>query len=126
MMAKLRPQSYAFIVFATASLIHAKPALAFSPIRSLPSHRSLRINRHIGFAFGKCTISNKPQSSLTALEAHPPSVLQSLDDDNMRQLLFHPPVDRPSAVLVDAYAPWCGPCKLIEPFLEKCGEYHEL
>lgn len=32
--------------------------------------------------------------------------------------LFH--AEKP--LLIDAYAPWCGPCKLIEPIIHKCAQ----
>lgn len=40
-----------------------------------------------------------------------------LDDSNYRKLFAG---DKP--LLVDACAPWCGPCKLIEPVVERCAE----
>jgi len=49
------------------------------------------------------------------------SPFEELDDSNMRELLFAPS-DTSKAVLVDACAPWCGPCKLIEPYLRDCAE----
>lgn len=43
-----------------------------------------------------------------------------LDDFNMNDLLFHPSDGK--AVLVDACSSWCGPCKLIEPYLFEASE----
>jgi len=42
-----------------------------------------------------------------------------LMDSNYEEL-FHS--EKP--LLIDAYATWCGPCKLIEPILHKCAEEH--
>lgn len=50
------------------------------------------------------------------------ATLQYLDDSNMIDLLFRPNGDQPRSVLVDACAVWCGPCKLIEPFLFRLGK----
>ena len=42
--------------------------------------------------------------------------IETVNDDNMDDLL-HPSSNRP--VLVDAFAPWCGPCKLLDKVLRK-------
>ncbi|KAL7480078.1 hypothetical protein ACHAW6_011290 [Cyclotella cf. meneghiniana] len=52
------------------------------------------------------------------------TTLEYLDDSNMNSVLFFPSEGRPRSALVDACAVWCGPCKLIEPFLAKCAEIH--
>jgi len=48
------------------------------------------------------------------------TALEYLKDSNYQTLLRGDGDNR--AVLVDACAPWCGPCKLIEPALKRCGE----
>jgi thiol:disulfide interchange protein len=51
------------------------------------------------------------------------AALNYLDDSSMNDLLFRPGEGRPRSVLVDACTAWCGPCKLIEPYLINCGEW---
>ena len=58
------------------------------------------------------------RSSTITLQAAAKGV-QALTDTNFRSLFNG---DKP--VLIDAYAPWCGPCKLMEPVVERCVERH--
>eukprot|EP00804_Cyclotella_cryptica_P018569 CCRYP_011390-RA/>CCRYP_011390-RA protein AED:0.03 eAED:0.03 QI:103/1/1/1/1/1/2/465/254 len=81
------------------------------PVSSICHHRYLSRYR-----------SSKPISTWrkTSLFA----TLEYLDDSNMYNVLFRPGEGRTRSALVDACAVWCGPCKLIEPFLAKCAEIH--
>ena len=75
----------------------------------------MRINANDGRHDASNVITSLSRTCLTA-------ALKDLDDSNMNDLLFRPIHERPRSVLVDACAIWCGPCKLIEPYLLKCGE----
>mmetsp|Transcript_5776 Transcript_5776/g.11274 ORF Transcript_5776/g.11274 Transcript_5776/m.11274 type:complete len:324 (-) Transcript_5776:432-1403(-) len=44
--------------------------------------------------------------------------IETIDDTN-RHTLLHPPTSPSRPVLVDAMAPWCGPCKLLDKILKK-------
>lgn len=44
--------------------------------------------------------------------------IHTVSDEN-RHTLLHPASDPKRPVLVDAFAPWCGPCKLLDKILRK-------
>jgi thioredoxin 1 len=47
--------------------------------------------------------------------------MQELTDENFEERVLRS--DRP--VVVDFWAPWCGPCKAVEPVLADLAEAHE-
>ncbi len=47
--------------------------------------------------------------------------LQILNESNFKQFIN----EKKGAVLVDFYADWCGPCKMLSPVLEKISKENE-
>eukprot|EP00581_Thalassiosira_minuscula_P016848 CAMPEP_0183732534 /NCGR_PEP_ID=MMETSP0737-20130205/38658_1 /TAXON_ID=385413 /ORGANISM="Thalassiosira miniscula, Strain CCMP1093" /LENGTH=238 /DNA_ID=CAMNT_0025965563 /DNA_START=121 /DNA_END=837 /DNA_ORIENTATION=- len=104
-----------FLLLLLASTPSSSYVTAFSPPTSLLQNE----HHYVGITPRKSTLKSTPsRSSSSHLSMSP---FEELDDSNMRELLFAPS-DTSKAVLVDACAPWCGPCKLIEPYLRDCAE----
>ena len=74
----------------------------------------LALSPTTGNAFVTRTQCSRRQSFPTRVEAQ--SILD-LDDSNRSEIL----AEDGGTVLIDAYATFCGPCKLIEPVIERCA-----
>jgi thioredoxin 1 len=61
--------------------------------------------------------TSKNVVSIGGLRLDAASAMMELNDSNYARLLSG---DTP--VLIDACAPWCGPCRLIEPVIHRCAE----
>jgi thioredoxin 1 len=72
----------------------------------------------VAAAFSSSPLWGTRASRMIPLSASSELVIVNLDDSNYRKLLG----SGDKAVLVDACAPWCGPCKLIEPVVERCAK----
>lgn len=48
-------------------------------------------------------------------------MLQNVNDSNFEELVLK----SDKTVLVDFYADWCGPCKMIAPFINEIAEENE-
>lgn len=74
------------------------------------------------FARAPCSCRGAPPSFIASASTSTRQFnsLREVNDSNMKDLLFQPADGK--VVLVDACASFCGPCKLIEPYLLEAGE----
>lgn len=49
------------------------------------------------------------------------TLIKDITQDNFQQEVLN----AQGTVLVDFYAPWCGPCKMIAPVLEQVAQSHQ-
>jgi thioredoxin 1 len=64
----------------------------------------------------------RTRTSELALSSSSSSSLAYLEDDNFGKIMRGGNINNKMAILVDVCATWCGPCRLIEPFVEHCAE----
>ncbi|KAL3790831.1 hypothetical protein ACHAWO_010670 [Cyclotella atomus] len=92
--------SIATVILAIASFSNTSSIVSAFTSRSLP----------VKFANAKLFNANEENTEKMAIDL--------LTDEN-RDTLLRPAVDPSRPILVDAFAPWCGPCKLLDKVLKK-------
>jgi thioredoxin 1 len=67
----------------------------------------------------QAALSRSQQSSTLFNEKNSEKLVIELLTDQNRDSFLHPDDDPSKPILVDAFAPWCGPCKLLDKVLTK-------
>lgn len=77
------------------------------------------------------TASTRPQARVStelfakddAQEESTKLIIETITDDNI-SILLSPPSSPDRPVLVDVFAPWCGPCKILDKILKKAQPHY--
>ena len=74
----------------------------------------------IGLVLGACFIVFMAWDSISSSLRKSPHVTELTDDNWQREV-----VDSEVPVLVDFWAPWCGPCRQLSPTIDKLAERYK-